>query len=91
MTTERPASPAGNQPAPDGYESWDDYMLEEEHRVRAEQAWRNDIEPRRGIKAMRLAPDLAVYRALIANQPVPVAALSSDWAHRYGLTTRTAS
>jgi len=40
---------------------------------------------RRVGKAMRLAPSLDVFEALLARQPVPVAALDPVWRRRYGL------
>jgi hypothetical protein len=40
---------------------------------------------RRVGKAMRLAPSLDVFEALLARQPVPVAALDPAWRRRYGL------
>ena len=67
---------------PDGYPDWDAYMLDVEQ---AEQAYVLDDTYRRGIKALRLAPSLAVYRALMAGQPVPVAAMDQRWRRRYGL------
>ena len=36
-------------------------------------------------KAMRLAPNTLVFRALLEGQEVPVSALDPAWAHRYGL------
>lgn len=36
-------------------------------------------------KAMRLAPTVAVYNALLEGQPVPRSALDPQWAPRYGL------
>lgn len=47
-------------------------------------AWREE-EAQRGIKAMMLAPTLAIYRALLQGQQVPVSALDPTWAKRYGL------
>lgn len=50
----------------------------------AEVAWR-DAEAQRGIKAMRLAPDVRVYQALLEGQAVPVSELDPYWRNRYGL------
>lgn len=58
---------------------WDDYIAE---LVRGERIW-HDHESVRGLKAMRLAPTLAVYNALMAGQPVPSSELDPKWAKRY--------
>jgi hypothetical protein len=45
-----------------------------------------DREQMRAVsKALRLAPNIDVFRALLDGQPVPVGALEPDWARRYGL------
>jgi hypothetical protein len=36
-------------------------------------------------KAMRLAPNVLVFNALLEGQQVPVDALDANWARRYGL------
>lgn len=46
-------------------------------------AWDEDAE--RGLKAMRLAPNLSVYRALLKGQDVPASQLDQHWRRRYGL------
>lgn len=43
------------------------------------------LEAERGIKAMRLAPTLGVYDALLRGERVPVSALEPKWVARYGL------
>lgn len=67
---------------PAGYTSWEAYFVEF---VALHESWREDHEARRGLKAMRLAPNLEVYRALLTGQDVPVSALDQRWARRYGL------
>ena len=71
----------GRTPPPGGFASWDDYMREIESTV--DRAVYDDC--RRVGKAMRLAPSLDVFEALLARQPVPVAALDPVWRRRYGL------
>lgn len=66
---------------PGDYDTWADYMRD----VEQLEAWRQDETCVRGLKAMRLAPTLAVYRALISGQQVPRKALDQRWARRYGL------
>lgn len=66
---------------PDGYTSWDDYYADLDELV----AWRDDEDANRIGKAMRLAPSLEVFRALLIGQPVPVSALDTQWAKRYGI------
>lgn len=44
-----------------------------------------DDEYRVGMKAMLLAPTLAIYQALLQNQEVPVDALDPGWRRRYRL------
>jgi hypothetical protein len=78
-TERRIKSPDGHAEPPSDYASWDDYMHAFEH---AETYWR-DEEAQRGLKAMRLAPNLRVYQALLAGQPVPYEALDPDWRDRY--------
>jgi hypothetical protein len=68
-------------PPPDGYDSWDAYMADIEH---TEKLW-HDLNAQRGLKAIRLAPSLAVCRALLAGQRVPKEALDDRWRSRYGL------
>jgi hypothetical protein len=36
-------------------------------------------------KAMRLAPTITIFNALLAGQPVPRSALDQAWASRYGI------
>lgn len=79
--TSRLPSPAGTATPPGSYHCWDDYMRDVEQ---AAQPWHDDTSLQVG-KAMRLAPALAVFRALLAGQVVPVAALDAEWARRYGL------
>lgn len=67
--------------APGDYESWDDYMADIEH---VETVW-HDQDAQRGLKAMRLAPSLAVCRALLDGQDVPRNALDPGWLRRYGI------
>lgn len=43
------------------------------------------LEDRRLGKAMRLAPSIDVFDALLAGQPVPASALDQEWRKRYGL------
>lgn len=66
---------------PDGYLSWDEYTDD----FAATYAFVADTEYRRGMKALRLAPTLEVYRALMAGQRVPREALNPDWVRRYRL------
>lgn len=54
---------------------WDQYMAE------LVDGWR-DAEAARGLRAMRLAPTLEVYRALLAGQDVPKSALDPLWEAR---------
>lgn len=71
----------GRTPPPGDYTSWADYMRDVERTVdREELLWH-----RRCQKAMRLAPTLEVFEALLAGQPVPVTALDPQWRRRYGL------
>jgi hypothetical protein len=77
----RTPSPQGHARPPDGYDSWDDYMADIEL---AESFWR-DEQTQRGLKAVQLAPSLAVCRALLAGQHVPVSQLDQRWRSRYGL------
>lgn len=78
----RQPSPAGRTPPPGAYQSWDDYMAD----VELLEADRYDIALAvRLTKAMRLAPTMEVYRALLEGQPVPVSALDQTWRRRYGL------
>ncbi len=79
-TNNRIRSPIGKAAPPEGYDSWDDYMADIEA---AETAWRDD-EAQRGLKAMRLAPTLAICRALLAGQDVPASELDQRWRRRYG-------
>jgi hypothetical protein len=46
--------------------------------------WRDD-DAQRGMAAMRLAPTLAVYRAIMAGEQVPLSALDPQWRFRYRL------
>ncbi len=62
---------------------WHEYMAELEHTERVLH-WR-DPDTVRALKALRLAPSLAVFDALMAGQPVPVDRLDPAWAGRYGL------
>jgi hypothetical protein len=77
----RHPSPEHIAPPPGTYETWDDYM----HAVVAADTDWHDREAQRGLKAMRLAPTIAVYQALLAGQPVPREALDPAWRDRYGL------
>jgi hypothetical protein len=72
-------SPDGLAAPPGDYESWHEYMTAFEA---ADGAWR-DAEAQRGLKALRLAPSLRVYQALLAGQPVPYEALDPRWRGRY--------
>lgn len=74
-------SPEGVANPPGDYLCWDDYMQD----VAQTAVRHNDDDARRGLKAMRLAPSLAVYRALLDGQKVPAAALDQRWRRRYGL------
>lgn len=67
-------------PPPGDYPTWDAYMADV-----AQFEPRYDEAAARGLKAMRLAPTLAVCRALLAGQPVPKDALDQRWARRYGV------
>lgn len=71
----------GRTPPPGDYPSWSDYMADVEREVDREAI----LEARRGIKAMRLAPTLEVYEALLNGQPVPNDQLDQTWARRYGI------
>lgn len=74
-------SPEGVAKPPGDYLCWDDYMRDATQTA----VRRNDDEAQRGLKAMRLAPSLHVYRALLDGQKVPAAALDQRWRRRYGL------
>lgn len=50
----------------------------------SETIWRDD-EAQRGLKAMRLAPNLLVYQDLLAGRKVFKSALDPYWRKRYGL------
>ena len=50
-----------------------------------------DAEAQRGLKALMLAPSLAVCRALLAGERVPWQLLDSVQARRYGLRQRPRS
>lgn len=79
---------------PGDYQSWDTYMQTVEA---VEATWEHgarkraaDYEANSDIsetitKAMRLAPNTLIFRALLEGQEVPVSALDPVWAHRYGL------
>lgn len=87
----------GHVPPPAGYSSWDEYMTEIEALAERWSVWGGDTrdrrsnvwqgyderEARRLTKAMRLAPSALVFDALLADQPVPVAALDPSWRKRY--------
>ncbi len=62
---------------------WHEYMAELEHTEQV--LHRRDPDTVRALKALRLAPSLAVFDALMAGQPVPVDRLDPAWAGRYGL------
>ena len=66
---------------PGDFESWDDYMAAVE--ARFDRDAYDDCK--RVGKAMRLAPSLEVFDALLAGQPVPASALDPAWRRRYGL------
>lgn len=73
--------PPGLAPPPGDYESWDEFMRDFEASVDGDlYRWGRRVE-----KAMRLAPSVAVFEALLAGQEVPVGALDPLWARRYGL------
>lgn len=80
-TQERLTSPDGIAAPPGDYATWDDYMTDF---VRSETVWR-DEEAQRGLKAMRLAPNVRVYQALLAGRPVEAGALDPYWRARYRL------
>lgn len=71
----------GRTPPPGGYTSWDEYMRDVERAVDRTEI----LENRRIGKAMRLAPSLQVFQALLEGQEVPVSALDPHWRQRYGL------
>jgi hypothetical protein len=81
----RTISPEGNAAPPGEYDTWDDYMLDVEADARRENAWRRDEEANQGLKAMRLAPTLAIYRALVNGEDVPREHLDPLWVRRYRL------
>lgn len=76
-TVSFPAFPPQHAGLPEGYDSWDAYYDDLER-------WRED-DATRGLQAMRLAPTLAVYRALLNGEDVPADALDQKWRKRYGL------
>ena len=75
----------GRCPPPDGYVSWDEYMVEIERAAVFAAGYLHDREHQQGMKAIRLAPTLAVYRALINSEHVPREALDPAWVRRYRL------
>lgn len=81
MAAEHIYSPEGRAAPPGDYDSWDEYMRDIEL---MEVAGRDD-EAQRGLKAMRLAPNLAVYGDLLAGRKVFKSALDPYWRKRYGL------
>ena len=58
---------------------WDDYI----DAFLAAYARDRDDEAQRGIRAMRLAPTLSIYRALMKGQKVPVRQLDPFWRRQY--------
>lgn len=82
---QRLPSPTGIAAPPDGYGSWDEYMLDVEIEAQHESSWMRDEEAIRLEKAFRLAPTLAIARALLQGQDVPASQLDPRWRRRYGL------
>lgn len=86
---DRIESPEGIAPPPGDYTSWDEYMRDVETDAALEHLERTrhlrDEEYRQGMKAMRLAPTLAIYRALVNGERVPREALDPKWVRRYRL------
>lgn len=70
---------AGAAP-PGDYASWDDYMNDAALAVGYDRRLCSRLS-----KAMRLAPSIAVFGALLEGQQVPVEALDPVWARRYRL------
>jgi hypothetical protein len=60
-------------------------MADEEADAAHKAAWRHDRTAIDVGKAMRLAPTILVFRALLDGQPVPADALDQRWVRRYGL------
>lgn len=73
----------GRTPPPDGYATWDGYMADVEAASQVDGY--DPADCARLSKAIRLAPNLVVFRALLDGQPVPVSALDPAWTKRYGL------
>jgi len=59
-------------------------VLETEAQRRADYEANHELSLEIG-KAMQLAPNTIVFRALLDGQQVPVSALDQHWARRYGL------
>lgn len=77
----RVPSPEGGAPPPDGFTSWDDYMLAVEEEERA----RLDAENQRIMQAFNLAPNLTILTALLNGEDVPLGQLDQAWVARYRL------
>jgi hypothetical protein len=63
----------------------EEYLAADAEALRVRQEWRQDAEYMHGSKALALAPNLTLYRALMRGERVPWNVLDYAALRRYGL------
>lgn len=66
------------------------YLAADREAAVARNEWRQDAEANRGLKALMLAPNLIICRALLRGERLPWFKLNHFQAERYGLRRRHA-